>query len=75
MKRLALSGLLAATMALAAPVASADPPESNGHNCRGFITTLGSGPGFGQSVSELAHEQGVDNLPNANCDNNNGKNP
>ena len=74
MKRLALAGLLA--LALAAPAASsADPPESNGHNCRGYFGTAGAGPGFGQAVSEVAHEQGADNLPNANCDNNNGKNP
>ena len=63
-------------MALAAPAASsADPPENNGHNCAGDILTIGSGPGFGDSVSDVAQDQGMDNLGYANCGNNNGKNP
>ena len=44
----------------------ADPPN-NGHDCAGAFVSNNAGPGFGQGVSDAAHNQQVDNFGVADC--------
>jgi hypothetical protein len=76
MRRLSRACLAAAAMSLiAAAPAAADPSSVSGHNCAGAVVSGLAGAGFGQAVSDLAHQQTVDNLGLANCNNTNGRNP
>ena len=68
---------IALTVAVSVPgfsIVAADP-EFNDHNCAGVVVSSFAGPGFGQEVAALAHEQTVDNLGLANCGQTNRKNP
>src|SRR4051812_746976 len=76
MSVLAVAALMAAMiMALAGPVWAQEGPTPNGHNCAGTVVSSSAGPGFGQIVSDAAHQQAVDNFNLANCGNTERKNP
>ena len=63
----AIAAFGAATLiGLSGGAAVADPPV-NGHDCAGALVSSVAGPGFGQLVSALAHQQQVDNLGLADC--------
>ena len=79
---LTMALVMAAMMVvMAAPaLAQGKGPEPNPHNCGGtssFETRefLGSGQAFGDLVSDVAQDQQVDNVTQANCNNNSGQNP
>ena len=55
-------------------------PEPNAHNCGGTSSVgtmeqVGGGQEFGDLVSDVAQEQQVDNVTQANCNQNSGQNP
>ena len=55
-------------------------PEPNAHNCGGTSSVgtmeqVGGGQEFGDLVSDVAQEQQVDNVTQANCNNDSGQNP
>ncbi len=63
-----------------AALAQGKGPEPNAHNCGGTSSVetreiLGGGKQFGDLVSDVAQEQQVDNLTQANCNQNSGQNP
>ena len=61
-------------LAVGAGPASADA-DFNAHNCAGVVVGSLAGPGFGQIVSEAAHQQAVDNFGLRNCGQAKGQNP
>ena len=78
--------MLLTTMALAllmtagVALAQGKGPEPNAHNCGGTSSVetmeqVGGGREFGDLVSDVAQEQQVDNLTQANCNQNSGQNP
>jgi hypothetical protein len=72
--------LVSVVVSATAVMAQEVPPPLNDHNCGGddavnSIAILGSGQAFGDTVSDEANQQEVDNQTNANCNNPPRKNP
>jgi hypothetical protein len=74
-KGLVAAAVCTGALAVLPGSASADPAVINGHNCAGFFVSAFAEPGFGEAVSEAAHEQEVDNFGFANCFQDNRNNP
>ncbi|HEX8074610.1 MAG TPA: hypothetical protein VF545_06475 [Thermoleophilaceae bacterium] len=56
MKKLLVAAISAAALLVAAAPASADPADSNSHNCVGYFLSVGAGQGFGDDVSDMAQD-------------------